>query len=395
MTTGADCLSFQGERAADDVDWMRQALAYARRSLYLSAPNPRVGCVIVQDGLLIASGFTQRAGEAHAEIMALRQAQALGFDDLSQSTFYVSLEPCSHHGRTRPCVDEIIRAKPKRVVIAMPDPNPEVCGRGVERLRAAGIAVTVGVLLEEAAWLNVGFVSRMLTNRPWIWLKIASSMDGYIALEDGRSQWITGTAARDRGHEWRARSDLIVTGSGTVHADNPLLNVRAVPTVRQPVRAVFDGQLKLSPGLQFFQQQPVMVWACEGADPARTEAFEAQGVHVRLLPGNAAGQVDLSAWRDWLGQQEFNEIHVEAGNRLNGALLQAGLVDQVVAYVAPAYLMQGRPAILGSAPATLSEAWRLRFISCQQVGDDVELVMRRDERWQYLLQQLIELTERI
>ncbi|HLS22094.1 MAG TPA: bifunctional diaminohydroxyphosphoribosylaminopyrimidine deaminase/5-amino-6-(5-phosphoribosylamino)uracil reductase RibD [Paenalcaligenes sp.] len=379
----------------DDVHWMRQALQCAERSLYLSAPNPRVGCVIVQDQVLLASGFTQRVGQAHAEIMALEQAQALGFQDLSQSTFYVSLEPCSHHGRTRPCVDEIIRVRPKRVVIAMPDPNPQVSGRGIERLRAAGIEVVVGVLLEQAAWLNVGFVSRMLSGRPWLWLKIASSMDGYTALEDGRSQWITGAAARERGHEWRARSDLIVTGSGTIRADNPLLNVRAVPTVRPPLRGVFDGQLRLSPALRFFQQQPVMVWACEGVDPAHVAAFEAQGVYVRLLPANQNGKVDLQAWLAWLGQQEFNEIHVEAGAQLNGALLQAGLVDQVVGYVAPTYLMQGRPAIDGSAPVDLDAAWRLNVIECQKIGADVELLMRNEARWQQLLNQLIEQTERL
>lgn len=394
MTVGE--LEFSSaEHDSGDAYWMRQALDCAQRSLYLSAPNPRVGCIIVQNDTLIASGFTQRAGQAHAEIMALQQAQALGFTDLRQSTLYVSLEPCSHYGRTKPCVDEIIQAHPKRVVIAMLDPNPEVAGRGVERLRAAGIEVTLGLLLEEAAWLNVGFVSRMLTGRPWVWLKIASSMDGYIALDDGRSQWITGSAARDRGHEWRARSDLIVTGSGTVRADEPLLTVRAVPTVRQPLRGVFDGQLRLSPAIRFFQEQPVMVWACEGVDPHRLGVFEEQGVYVRLLPATVNGQVDLQAWLEWLGQQEFNEIHVEAGAQLNGALLRAGLVDQIVAYVAPTYLMQGQAAIFGAPPNELSDAWRLNFIDCQKIGADVELLMRHDGRWQSLLKQLIEQTKRI
>jgi len=378
----------------DDHHWMAKAIACAQRSLFISAPNPRVGCVIVQDNALIAEGFTQQAGQAHAEIVALDEARTQGFHDLSQSTFYVSLEPCSHYGRTKPCVDAIIEAGPKRVVIAMADPNPEIAGQGIAKLKAADIEVKVGVMLEEAAWLNVGFVSRMLENRPWIWLKIASSLDGFTALEDGRSQWITSATARDHGHRWRARSDLIVTGSGTVQADNPQLNVRSVPTVRQPMRGVFDGRLALSPKLRFFHQQPVMVWAGEGVSEERQELFEEQGVYVRLLPATGRGQVKLEAWQEWLSQQEFNEIHVEAGWRLNGALARAGLVDQVVAYIAPAYLMQGQPAMIGQPPADLSQAWRLNLLSTKKVGPDVELVLRNEERWQGLLTQLLQQAER-
>jgi len=372
-----------------DQHWMQTALDCAQRSLFLSAPNPRVGCVIVQQDQLIAQGYTQRAGGHHAEIMALQEARDQGFTDFSQSTFYVTLEPCSHYGRTKPCVEAIIQAGPKRVVIAMPDPNPEVGGRGVAKLRAAGIEVTVGVALEAAAWLNVGFVSRMLDQRPWIWLKIASSMDGFTALEDGCSQWITSAAARDRGHYWRARSDMVVTGSGTLLADDPLLNVRAIPTVRQPLRGAFDGQLQLSPSLRFFQQQPVMVWASQEVDESKVKAFEQDGIYVRLLPSSSKGRVCLQAWQEWLRQQEFNEIHVEAGPRLNGALVRAGLVDQVVAYVAPAYLMSGRSAIRALPPESLEQAWRLDLFECEKIGPDVELLMRDETRWQGLLQQLI------
>ncbi len=378
----------------NDNYWMAQALECAERSLFLSAPNPRVGCVIVQNNALVAQGFTQQAGQAHAEMMALTEAQNQGFTDFSQCTFYVTLEPCSHYGRTKPCVDAIIDVAPKRVVIAMPDPNPQIAGRGIAQLKAAGIEVRVGVLLQEAAWLNVGFVSRMLENKPWIWLKIASSMDGFTALEDGRSQWITSASARDHGHRWRARSDLVVTGSGTVLADDPQLNVRAVPTVRQPMRGVFDGQLSLSPDLQFFQKQPVMVWASAGVSAERKAVFEEHGVYVRELPGTERGQVDLDAWKEWLSQQEFNEIHVEAGGRLNGAFVQAGLVDQVVAYVAPAYLMHGQPAVIGQPPIQLSQAWRLNLIHTQKVGPDVELVLRNEERWRGLLTQLLQQAER-
>jgi len=378
----------------NDNYWMAQALECAERSLFLSAPNPRVGCVIVQNNALVAQGFTQQAGQAHAEMMALTEAQNQGFTDFSQCTFYVTLEPCSHYGRTKPCVEAIIDVAPKRVVIAMPDPNPQIAGRGIAQLKAAGIEVRVGVLLQEAAWLNVGFVSRMLENKPWIWLKIASSMDGFTALEDGRSQWITSASARDHGHRWRARSDLVVTGSGTVLADDPQLNVRAVPTVRQPMRGVFDGQLSLSPDLQFFQKQPVMVWASAGVSAERKAVFEEHGVYVRELPGTERGQVDLDAWKEWLSQQEFNEIHVEAGGRLNGAFVQAGLVDQVVAYVAPAYLMHGQPAVIGQPPSQLSQAWRLNLIHTQKVGPDVELVLRNEERWRGLLTQLLQQAER-
>lgn len=379
---------------SNDNYWMARALECAERSLFLSAPNPRVGCVIVQNNDLVAQGFTQQVGQAHAEVMALAEAQNQGFHDFSHCTFYVTLEPCSHYGRTKPCVDAIIEAAPKRVVIALPDPNPQIAGRGIAQLKAAGIEVRVGVLLEEAAWLNVGFVSRMLENRPWIWLKIASSMDGFIALEDGRSQWITSVTARDHGHRWRARSDLVVTGSGTVRADNPQLNVRAVPTVRQPMRGVFDGQLSLSPEAQFFQKQPVIVWAADDASEERQAIFEAHGVYVRQLPRTERGQVDLAAWKEWLSQQEFNEIHVEAGGGLNGAFVQAGLVDQVVAYMAPAYLMHGQPAVVGQPPLQLNQAWRLSFVHSQKVGPDIELVLRNEERWQGLLTQLLQQAER-
>lgn len=371
-----------------DSYWMQQALACAKRAEFLSAPNPRVGCVIVQNNELIAQGFTQRVGQEHAEIMALREARTLGFRDLTKSTIYVNLEPCSHYGRTKPCVQEIIQAQPKRVVIAMPDPNKQVSGQGVAQLKAAGIKVCLGLHLEQAAWLNVGFVSRMIHNKPWLWLKIASSLDGFTALSDGRSQWITSQEARARGHYWRARADLIVTGSGTVQADNPLLTVRAVPTLRQPLRGVFDGQLKLSPKARFFQQQPVMVWATEQVTQGKVDLFERNGIYVHVLPSTSTGQVDLNAWFNWLSQQEFNEIHVEAGARLNGALVQAGLVDQVLAYVAPSYLMQGRAAISGTPPKDLNQAWRLELVHTEKVGPDVEFLLRHEKRWQQLLKHL-------
>ncbi len=377
-----------------DAYWMERALECAQRSLFLSAPNPRVGCVLVYNNHVIAQGYTQQAGQAHAEIMALNEAQRQGFGDLRHSTMYVSLEPCSHYGRTKPCVDAIIAAQPKRVVIAMPDPNPQVSGRGIAQLRAAGIEVQVGVLLEQAAWLNVGFVSRMLDNRPWIWLKIASSMDGFTALSDGSSQWITSAAARDQGHVWRARSDLIVTGSGTVLADNPQLTVRAVPTARQPMRGVFSGALSVPVAARFFQDPPVMVWTTERSAPERRAAFEQQGVYVCCLPATKQGHVDLHAWKDWLSQQEFNEIHVEAGGQLNGALVQAGLVDQVVTYLAPTYLLQGHPAIVGKPPQQLSQAWRLSLVQAQTVGADIELVLRNEARWQALFTRLQQQVQR-
>lgn len=366
----------------EDHAWMGQALALARQALTLSHPNPRVGCVLVREGQLLASGHTQRAGGHHAEAGALAQAAERGVS-VAGATAYVTLEPCSHFGRTPPCADALLNAGIARVVVAMRDPNPLVAGAGIDRLRAAGVRVDLGLGAEAALALNPGFVSRMSGGRPWLWLKTASSLDGRTALPDGRSQWITGEAARTDGHHWRARSGVVLTGIGTVVADNPLLDVRAVPTERQPVRAVVDTHFRIDEHARLFNGSPVWIFTVtEDGEKARRLAD--RNAQVIVLPG-VQGRVDLSAVLQWLGEQEINEIHVEAGAALNGALLQAGSVDEWISYVAPCVLGEGRGLAQWASPlAQLAHAPRFEFMEAVPLGEDMRLRMRQVERWQAL-----------
>jgi diaminohydroxyphosphoribosylaminopyrimidine deaminase/5-amino-6-(5-phosphoribosylamino)uracil reductase len=337
----------------DDADFMRLALAAAQKSLYLSNPNPRVGCVIAQAGQVIATGFTQQVGFAHAEIEALADARKRT-NDLSGSTMYVSLEPCSHQGRTPPCTQAIIAAKPARVVIAMQDPNPLVSGNGIKQIAAAGIQVECGLLEAEAAALNPGFISRMTRRLPWVRLKVAASLDGKTALPNGQSQWITGPAARDDGHHWRAQACAILTGVGTVKEDDSSLTVRAVTTLRQPKRIIIDSKLDIpltaavlkpfANGLTSSKDGGVMVVCSEitsDAQLAKRAQLQAQGVEVISMP-NSMGKVDLPALMRYLATEcEMNEIHVEAGYKLNGSLLREGCVDELLVYLAPTLLGSG------------------------------------------------------
>jgi diaminohydroxyphosphoribosylaminopyrimidine deaminase/5-amino-6-(5-phosphoribosylamino)uracil reductase len=337
----------------DDADFMRLALGQAQKSLYLSNPNPRVGCVIVKAGQIIGTGFTQQVGFAHAEIEALADARKHSAD-LSGSTMYVSLEPCSHQGRTPPCTQAIIAAKPARVVIAMQDPNPLISGNGIKQIAAAGIQVECGLLEAEAAALNPGFISRMTRRLPWVRLKVAASLDGKTALPNGQSQWITGSAARDDGHHWRAQACAILTGVGTVKEDDPSLTVRAVDTLRQPKRIIIDSKLDIpltaavlkpfANGLTSCKDGGVMVVCSEitsDAQLAKRAQLQAQGVEVISMP-NSMGKVDLPALMRYLATEcEMNEIHVEAGYKLNGSLLREGCVDELLVYLAPTLLGSG------------------------------------------------------
>lgn len=362
---------------------MAQALALARQALTLSHPNPRVGCVLVRDGQLLASGYTQRAGGHHAEAAALAYAQAHGVA-VAGATAYVTLEPCSHFGRTPPCADALLDAGIARVVVAMRDPNPQVAGAGLARLQAAGVHVDVGLGTEPALALNPGFVSRMSCGRPWLWLKTASSLDGRTALPDGRSQWITGEAARADGHHWRARSSVVLTGIGTVAADNPLLDVRAVQTERQPIRAVVDTHLRIDERARLFNGSPVWIFTVS-EDSEKARRLADRNAQVIVLPRQAEGRVDLAAVLQWLGTQEINEVHVEAGAALNGALLQAGSVDEWISYVAPCVLGEGRGLAQWAPPlAQLAQAPRFEFIEAVPLGVDMRLRMRQAERWQAL-----------
>jgi diaminohydroxyphosphoribosylaminopyrimidine deaminase/5-amino-6-(5-phosphoribosylamino)uracil reductase len=337
----------------EDADFMRLAFTEAQKSLYLSNPNPRVGCVIVKAGQVIGTGFTQQVGLAHAEIEALADAHKHGAD-LSGSTIYVSLEPCCHVGRTPPCTHAIIAAKPARVVIAMQDPNPLVSGNGIKQMADAGIQVECGLLEEEAASLNPGFVSRMTRRLPWIRLKVASSLDGKTALPNGQSQWITGAAARDDGHHWRAQACAILTGVGTVKEDDPSLTVRAVSTLRQPKRIIIDSKLDIPLTAAVLKQADnastlikdncamvVCGVITNEAQLAKQAQLQAQGVEVISMP-NRMGKVDLHALMHYLAtEREMNEIHVEAGHKLNGSLLREGCVDELLVYLAPTLLGLG------------------------------------------------------
>lgn len=337
----------------EDADFMRLAFTEAQKSLYLSNPNPRVGCVIVKAGQVIGTGFTQQVGLAHAEIEALADARK-NSADLSGSTIYVSLEPCCHVGRTPPCTHAIIAAKPARVVIAMQDPNPLVSGNGIKQMAAAGIKVECGLLEEEAAALNSGFVSRMTRRLPWVRLKVAASLDGKTALPNGQSQWITGAAARDDGHHWRAQACAILTGVGTVKEDDPILTVRAVSTLRQPKRIIIDSKLDIPLTAAVLKQvtsetasnkdngaMVVCGQLTSDTQLAKQAQLQAQGVEVISMP-NSIGKVDLPALMRYLAsEREMNEIHVEAGHKLNGSLLREGCVDELLVYLAPTLLGSG------------------------------------------------------
>ena len=368
-----------------DQYWMGQALAMAQTALYSTAPNPRVGCIIVRSGQVLGSGATQAAGHAHAEIMALENARQHGHQ-LAGATVYVSLEPCSHQGRTPPCVDALIRARPERVVVAMMDPNPDVAGSGIRALEAAGIDVTAGVGAAQALALNPGFVSRMVRQRPWVWLKVASSLDGHTALPDGEAKWITGPAARADGQHWRARSCVVLTGSGTVAADNPLLNVRDISTPRQPVRAIVDTNFETAEDSRIFDGEPVWIFTCREDKPKARRLAE-RAVEVIVVPQDNK-RVDLQAVLAWMAEREVNEVHVEAGARLSGAFVEADCVDELLVYLAPVLLGQGMSMAQMAAVASLDHAHRFEYTDIEPIAGDLRLSLRHVGHWQALCDRL-------
>lgn len=355
---------------------MEQALALARRAIGVSDPNPRVGCVIVAaDGhQVLGQGHTQAAGQAHAEVMALRNAQERGLS-VAGATAYVSLEPCSHQGRTGPCCDALISAGVRTVVAALLDPNPLVAGQGLARLRAAGVEVVIGPGAKTSRELNIGFFSRMVRGVPWLRMKLAASLDGRTALESGASQWITSDAARADGHAWRARAGAVLTGVGTVRDDNPRLDVRHAQTSRQPDLVVVDSRLATPLEARLFMPGRRVIIYTAVQDAARQAALHSRGAEVVCLPG-LDGKVDLAAMLRDLGSRDVNELHVEAGHKLNGSLLRAQLVDELLVYLAPKLLGAG----LGMAQLgpfhRLGEAVALEFGSVERVGPDLRVVAR-------------------
>ena len=357
----------------NDVDGMRLALDWAARGLYTTSPNPHIGCVIVRDGQVIGAGVTQPAGQNHAEIEALADARARGHD-VRGATAYVTLEPCNHHGRTPPCSDALVRAGLGRVVAAMLDPNPLVAGQGLAKLEAAGIAVTTGLLADEAYELNIGFFSRMVRGKPWVRMKTAASLDGMTALHNGQSQWITGPEARADGHAWRARACAILTGIGTVKADDPQLTVRGIDTPRQPRRIVVDSRLDISVDARILAGGGTWIVAAV-PNPEKQAQLRALGAEVIMLP-NAAGKVDLPALMLELGRRQINELHVEAGAKLNGSLLRESCVDELLVYLAPTLLGDAQGMFALPALTDLDRKIALQFHQFKQIGNDVRILAR-------------------
>jgi diaminohydroxyphosphoribosylaminopyrimidine deaminase / 5-amino-6-(5-phosphoribosylamino)uracil reductase len=355
-----------------------RAIALAEQAVGVSDPNPRVGCVLLDaQGRLIGEGHTQQAGGPHAEVMALRDAAARGHA-VQGATAYVTLEPCSHHGRTPPCCDALIRDRIGRVVVAVQDPNPLVAGQGLERLRAAGIQVEMG----DAAWhhaareLNIGFFSRMLRQRPWVRMKIAATLDGRTALANGVSQWITGEAARTDGHGWRRRAQAVLTGIGTVRDDDPRLDVRLVPTQCQPLRVVVDSRLEISPRARVLAPPGRALLYTTTADPQALARLASEHVEVATLPTDANGKNDLASLITDLARRGVNELHVEAGEKLNASLLQAGLVDELLLYLAPRLVGPGRALAALAERSALGDSLDFEFIDVQRVGQDLRLRLR-------------------
>jgi diaminohydroxyphosphoribosylaminopyrimidine deaminase/5-amino-6-(5-phosphoribosylamino)uracil reductase len=349
--------------SAFDHAMMARALSLAENGLYTTTPNPRVGCVIARDEQIVGEGWHEKAGAPHAEIIALRNIKSAAVG----TTVYVNLEPCNHQGRTPPCTPALIEAKVARVVAAMRDPNPQASGGGAA-LAAAGIRFEHGLMEEAARELNIGFVSRMTRGRPWVRLKAATTLDGRSALADGTSQWITGSEARRDGHRWRARACAVLTGIGTVKADDPRLTVREVETTRQPLRVIVDSRLETPPSAKILEGEKVLVFSGKPGTLRNAE--------VVAMP-NAGGKVDLPRMLEALAGRGINEVHVEAGFRLNGSLMREGCVDEILLYLNASLLGDSAQGLLDlPAPVSLEKRLKLRILSLERVGDDLRILAR-------------------
>jgi diaminohydroxyphosphoribosylaminopyrimidine deaminase/5-amino-6-(5-phosphoribosylamino)uracil reductase len=356
---------------AADHRFMARALELARRGLYTATPNPRVGCVLVNGGNTVGEGWHERAGAAHAEILALAAAGAAA----RGATAYVSLEPCVHHGRTGPCTRALIAAGVARVVAAHADPNPLVAGKGLAELAAAGVTVASGLLEPEARELNVGFCARMTRGRPWVRMKLAASLDGKTALLNGVSRWISGPAARRDGHAWRAQACAVLTGIGTVKDDDPQLTVREVETPRQPLRVVIDSRLETPPAARVMEGGGTLI-AAAVEDAAKARALRERGAEI-FISANAAGKVELPALLSELARRGVNEVHVEAGYRLNGSLLREGLVDELIVYLAP-HLIGDAARGMFELPGLerLEDRRPLEICDLRMIGNDIRVIAR-------------------
>ena len=342
---------------------MARALALAEQGLYTTTPNPRVGCVIAKNEQILSEAWHAKAGEPHAEAVALERVGT----SAAGATVYVNLEPCNHYGKTPPCTEALIEAKVARVVAAMRDPNPQASGGGAA-LAAAGVRFEHGLMEEAARELNIGFVSRVTRGRPWVRLKAAATLDGRSALPDGRSQWITGPEARRDGHRWRARACAVLTGIGTVKADDPRLTVREVETTRQPLRVIVDSRLETPPSAKILEGEKVLVFS--------GKAGQVKNAEVIALP-NADGKVDLPRMLEELARRGVNELHVEAGFRLNGSLVREGCVDEVLLYLNPSFLGDGAQGIADlPLPPSLEGRVKLKILSLERFGEDLRILAR-------------------
>ena len=374
--------------SATDRSRLHEALALAEQAIGLSEPNPRVGCVIAApDGRTLAGAFTQQAGGPHAEAAALAAAREAG-RTLRGATAWVSLEPCAHHGRTPPCCDALIDAGIGRVVVACTDPNPLVAGAGLARLRQAGVVVDLADgadadIARIARELNIGFFSRMQRRRPWVRMKIAASLDGRTALPDGRSQWITGEAARADGHRWRKRASALLTGIGTVLEDDPRLDVRHVTTPRQPLRVIVDSRLQTPPAARILQPPGEVLVYGAMHEATREQGLRERGAALAVLP-DPQGKVDLAAMLADLAGRGVNELHVEAGHKLNASLLRAGLVDELLVYLAPKLLGIGREMAAFGPLGSLAEALAFEFTQVDRIGTDLRILARAPARTDFL-----------
>lgn len=356
-----------------DHEHMGEALRLAEKGLYTTDPNPRVGAVVVKDGKVIGRGFHKRAGEAHAEILALQEAGAAA----KAATLYVTLEPCAHEGKTPPCADAVVKAGVARVVAAMTDPNPEVAGKGFEKLKAAGIAVAEGLMSAQSKALNPGFISRMTRGRPWVRSKLAASMDGRTALDNGESKWISCDASREDVHRWRARSSAVLTGIGTLLADDPTFTVRLPGEWRQPKKIIVDTNLSTPVDANVFKLNPDLVFIATGVDdPEEQEALNAIGANIQVFP-ERRGFMDLKSILETMAELECNEVLMEAGAGMNGALLEAGLLDELILYVCPSLLGDKARGMFSLAGiSSMNQRRELEIVDARMFDRDLRLILR-------------------
>lgn len=353
-----------------EIVWMSEALKLAALGRFTSDPNPNVGCIIVKDDQIVGRGWHRKAGEPHAEVYALKEAG----DSAHGATVYVTLEPCNHHGKTPPCTQALIDAKIMRVVICCQDPNPKVSGKGIKLLQQAGIETTLGLLEPQSQALNRGFFKRMTTGSPWVSAKTAASIDGRTALASGQSQWITDAAARNDVQQWRAQASAILTGSGTVLADNPALNVRLDNVERQPLRVLLDTNLSVSCDARFFDSSDQTLVYTQSDDAGLHQRFSDSGIEVvRFNSGKST--IDLNAVLQDLGEREINEVWVEAGATLSGSFLDHKLVDELIIYLAPSLLgASSRGMFQLTNLESLGDAMSLKWKDIRQLGDDLRVI---------------------